>query len=292
MNHNIPLETRKTNFLVKSKTLFGNRFEYNLVDYYNTTTPIIIRCKKHGLFNTTPITHHISKHGGCHGCMVEKSKEVSITKVQDRLDNKFGKGCITWIQSEDYNPHIDNDFICHKHGSFTKTLVNTMYSKFGCPECAIDKIKSPRHDRKITRNNGAINWSKLERDKSLASKNSWVYIIRLTTEDDRFYKVGVSNEDSLYFRLRRLAKAGNLELIHLLKGTMYSCYEMEQLILDSTERYLPKLSFEGKTECFLSEVLDTFEPIVISFQTVDKHVGGKLARHYTGVVTNDLSNIR
>jgi hypothetical protein len=44
-------------FIIKSKEIHGNKYDYSLVDYINTHTKVKIICKKHGIFEQQPNSH-------------------------------------------------------------------------------------------------------------------------------------------------------------------------------------------------------------------------------------------
>jgi len=56
-------------FIKLSKEKYGDKFNYDDVDYLNKSTKVTINCKEHGDFNVTPRTHlGKSEFGGCPGC--------------------------------------------------------------------------------------------------------------------------------------------------------------------------------------------------------------------------------
>ena len=71
---------------------YGDRFDYSLVtedNYVNTSTPIPIICRKHGLISITPYLH---LHGsGCPHCGHEQGGE-KISGVKKPLKKLFGVG--------------------------------------------------------------------------------------------------------------------------------------------------------------------------------------------------------
>jgi len=44
------LEKRKESFLKRAIETHGDRYDYSLVEYINTSTPVKIICKEHGVF--------------------------------------------------------------------------------------------------------------------------------------------------------------------------------------------------------------------------------------------------
>lgn len=54
-------------FVLKSKKIHGDKYDYSNSIYVNTETKIDIKCNKHGIFSTTPHSH-ISMKSGCPKC--------------------------------------------------------------------------------------------------------------------------------------------------------------------------------------------------------------------------------
>ncbi len=283
-------ERSPEDFIKQANEKHGDTFDYSLVNYTGYKNNITVICNKHGSLSCKPRDHIRSKYGCCSQCQIEDHVNRTKQNVQNTLDRRF-TGLIVWCDSDLYTNEMNN-FYCKIHGHFKAYYKKLRYNNCGCPSCALDKIKAPRPNRKLSKNNGAINWSKLDRDNTLANMKAWLYVINIKTDSEDFYKVGVSNEDSFYFRMRRFAKVGDTALIQLFKGCMEDCYELEQLLLETADRYVPKVIFEGKTECFQSGILDELRPLEMAFKRVNKYVGGKPTQHYAGEITNELSNTR
>ena len=80
-------------FIEKAKLIHGDKYDYSKVNYINSTTKIIITCKKHGDFIQLPV-EHLKKHG-CPKCSMSKL-EQDIYNLLINIDipfeyNKFYK---------------------------------------------------------------------------------------------------------------------------------------------------------------------------------------------------------
>jgi len=53
-------------FINKAKEVHGDLYDYSEIDYINSQTKIIIRCKEHGDFKQRPNSH--LRCGGCKLC--------------------------------------------------------------------------------------------------------------------------------------------------------------------------------------------------------------------------------
>ena len=78
----------KTNeeFIEKSQNIHKNKFSYNLVNYINSKTNVIITCNQHGNFSQLP-NNHIQGQG-CPKCNTSKS-EYKITEFLNNNNIKF-----------------------------------------------------------------------------------------------------------------------------------------------------------------------------------------------------------
>lgn len=60
------LRMQRYDFICRSQALFGNRYDYSLVDYKSVMLPVEIRCSVHGIFTKLPRLHLIGQ--GCPSC--------------------------------------------------------------------------------------------------------------------------------------------------------------------------------------------------------------------------------
>ncbi len=66
-------------FIIRAKTIHGDKYDYSGVNYINTKTTVDIICKYHGLFKQRP-SNHISMKQGCSKC--NKSYRISTNQVK------------------------------------------------------------------------------------------------------------------------------------------------------------------------------------------------------------------
>lgn len=69
-------KTRKTvyEFIADAVATHGTKYDYSLVKYKNSHTPVDIICEKHGVFPQAPTTH-IHRYGGCPRCNSSRGQE-------------------------------------------------------------------------------------------------------------------------------------------------------------------------------------------------------------------------
>ena len=130
----------KEEFIAKARTVHGDKYCYNKVEYVNNNTPVTITCPKHGDFPQRP-DHHL---GGC-GCTeckkdkTSKDKTLStedfITKAKNVHGNKYNYDKTKYINSTE-----KVTITCPCHGDFEMLPGNHTSMKQGCPDCAKEKL--------------------------------------------------------------------------------------------------------------------------------------------------------
>jgi ferredoxin-like protein FixX len=120
-------------FLQMAEKIHKNKYDYSTTFYKNSYTPVVIKCKIHGLFKQRPRTH-IEGHG-CPEC----------GKVRILTKEEFVKRCKT-IHKNYYSYHkvnsttmLDKIIIeCPIHGPFEQRVGTHLQGK-GCLKCSIIK---------------------------------------------------------------------------------------------------------------------------------------------------------
>lgn len=117
-------------FIMTANIKHNNKYDYSKSVYINSTTNIIIICKKHGEFNQTTYTH--LKGIGCSKCSGNsKLNNYSfIQKAISKHGNRYDYSKINYIKSL-----VKIKIICKKHGEFMQTPSSHLSGK-GCPVCS------------------------------------------------------------------------------------------------------------------------------------------------------------
>lgn len=123
-------------FIAKAQTIHGNKYDYSLVDYQNSKTPITLVCPIHGAFSIQPNSHLMGK--GCRQCAILKNanaqrltKEEFITKAKVIHGHKYDYSLVDYI-----NNHTKVKIICPIHGVFEQKP-NGHLLGYGCKQCGI-----------------------------------------------------------------------------------------------------------------------------------------------------------
>jgi hypothetical protein len=122
-------------FIKEIKEIYGNTYDYSLVDYKNDKSSVKIICKKHGIFEKRPTDLLYGRH--CNDCELKIKKRII---KEDKNTNFIEKCRSVWFNKYDYslveyiNSKLTVKIICKKHGIFDQTP-NTHLRGSGCPKC-------------------------------------------------------------------------------------------------------------------------------------------------------------
>ena len=127
--------------------------------------------------------------------------------------------------------------ICKIHGDFKQIPESHLFGH-GCPKCA------------------HIGFSKESRLKKLKNKTAYFYVLEVYNNDEKFIKIGITSK-TINERYRNL-KNYKYKILTLKERTPSQVYDMEKKLLKELKNFkvLPKLSFEGWTECFSIKCVD------------------------------------
>lgn len=124
-------------FVSKAMLVHGKKYDYSLVDYKDTKTPVVIICRKHGEFKQKP-NYHLTGNG-CQQCFEEKRGQSSLISYDEfvrRAKNVHGDAYI--YSPADYRKTKEKiKIFCRKCGKhFSQTPHNHLAGQ-GCPHCNI-----------------------------------------------------------------------------------------------------------------------------------------------------------
>ena len=126
----------KEEFIIDSKKIFGDKYNYSKVEYKGAHKKVIICCSEHGDFEIKPNCHLSNQ--GCYKCgRKEVSKKLSLNKEEfinksiELHGNKYDYSKV------EYNGNKTKVIIiCKEHGEFLQKP-NGHLSGDGCVKCSI-----------------------------------------------------------------------------------------------------------------------------------------------------------
>lgn len=220
-------------FISRSITIHGDRYDYSNSVYTGNKTKIEITCNIHNhKFTQVPFSHFI--YEGCTMCRKEITSKGILQFIS--LANSIHNNKYDYSNSV----YIDNktklDITCPTHGSFFQSPNVHTSQKSGCPKCFNEKSK----------------WA-VEPKHLDANDICYLYNIKITGNDEVFYKWGISNDYE--YRHDRMTENTpyHVELISLIIDTRIHCKAVEKKLLKKYKRYkyVPDIKFGGYTECYI-----------------------------------------
>ena len=122
-------------FVKYCKDLHNDFYDYSKTIYINSTTKLIITCKKHGDFLQVPPSHIKGK--GCKKCSHEKVNSINskgldyfLNKSKEIHYDKYDYSMAVYV-----NLKTNVKIICKKHGIFLQTPYKHILGR-GCSKCA------------------------------------------------------------------------------------------------------------------------------------------------------------
>ena len=123
-------------FILEAKNVHGDKYDYSLLEYVDSSTKIKIICLIHGVFEQMPHNHINSN--GCLKCGIASTtkkqtlnNEIFINKANFKHKNKYDYSLVEYIG---YESKIK--ILCSKHGIFEQTPhIHLRGLGSGCPIC-------------------------------------------------------------------------------------------------------------------------------------------------------------
>ena len=122
-------------FIIRAKEIHGDKYDYSLVNFINSSTKVKIICPIHGVFEQLPINH--IKKQGCRKCFFGKNNipdtiDDFINKSKKTHGNKYNYSLINYV-----NAKTPVKIICPTHGMFEQLPYSHLRGR-GCVKCGIE----------------------------------------------------------------------------------------------------------------------------------------------------------
>lgn len=125
------LNQRKTTeyFINKSKSIHGDKYNYDKVIYTTSSGYVIITCPKHGDFKQRASSH--TNGNGCYDCHRESLLNNNFVEDARKIHgDKYDYSKVKYLGNK-----RKVEIICPKHGSFWVKPNAHVTKKCGCPRC-------------------------------------------------------------------------------------------------------------------------------------------------------------
>ncbi len=161
----------KTNFIEEARKRYGDKYDYSLVEYKNSTTKVKIICPIHDVFEQTPASHLHS--GGCKEC--GKAKKIIPDKELLKRLEKFPY----YFSIEEKTGNRSCNFlikgVCKNCGCETiKSYSNWINNLNFCKECSSNQSNGELKVQEFLKKH-RISFEKQKKFKSLKDKSSLSY---------------------------------------------------------------------------------------------------------------------
>ena len=115
---------------IKQATKIHGKYDYNLVDYYNSFKHVSIICPEHGVFRQAPYDHLQGK--GCQKCAgnLKHTTKEFISKSIEKHGDKYDYSKSNYVNSSE-----KVIIICPVHGEFEQVALYHYHLGYGCPKC-------------------------------------------------------------------------------------------------------------------------------------------------------------
>lgn len=221
-------------FILKSKKIHGNKYDYYKSKFIGVTNQITIICPIHGEF-TQRAQEHLNGHG-CLQCAIEQRKENCILPKEIWIERMKKYPLISFKDpTQIKNYHGSIDLICKIHGEFNVQLGQVGQSKYLCKQCAWQS-----HQTQSVR-------------KEHIGKIAYLYYIYLPEID--MYKFGVTlNKDERFNQFR-------METVLIADGIKEytEAIRLEHKVFKELDQYRyrgsKKLIKDGSSELFKQNVI-------------------------------------
>lgn len=137
----------------RAKKIYGDEYDYSLVEYKNSTTKIKIICKIHGIFESTP-QNHVYHKCGCPKCRLDAIKNKFFENCKNNHGNKYDYSLVEYKHNK-----LKICIICPDHGKFYQ-VASDHAKRSGCPTCA--KIKVSGSDEKFITKSQKVHGNKYD----------------------------------------------------------------------------------------------------------------------------------
>ena len=128
-------------FIKDAKAVYGEKDNYDLVEYFNNKTEVIIACTLHGEFKTRPDLYLQGK--GCLECRRKKTKSTDKEVFLEEAIKVYGYKD-DYTNTEVISSKDEVEVRCTKHNFTFNKNIQTYLAGYGCPKCSAENYRTLR----------------------------------------------------------------------------------------------------------------------------------------------------
>lgn len=186
--------------------------------------------------------------------IVDKTNPYSMYNINLYITNN--KSNIELIEGQQYKSAKSKlKFKCLIHDCIFEMNWNNFSQGKGCPMCGIE----------ASHGEGGYNTALAERHKvEYLTIPMNLYIIKCNDKTENFYKIGLTKNDVKTRFCSRKAMPYDYEELYFVSGDKYNFIYLEDELHKINEEYsyIPKIYFEGYTECFSNLNFEKIEEVI------------------------------
>lgn len=233
--------SKSKELLERFRTVHGDRYDYSFKsDRTRMKDKVEITCKIHGVFEQSPDSH--ARGNNCPKCVggVVKTNMDFMQDVSEDMLSKYDYSLIGEFTG--YATILD--ILCKSCDTVFKQSARYHMNGSGCQEC--NKTRGWRRTE-------WINWCNNRKYKSV-----FVYLIKLKSDSELFYKIGITNNMERRFNNKNRMPY-DFEYIDYIEFTDFAkSYDCENKLKRCIRgfSYTPEKTFKGVSECFSEKGFD------------------------------------
>lgn len=161
----MPRRLTQQEVIAKFREVHGEKYNYALVNYVNSTTEVKVVCAVHGEFPVTP--NHHSRGVGCPNCWYESqrtTKEEFVARSRKHFADWYDYSLFDELPPFGKKVQI----LCRTHNAvFRQEPRNHMSGHVGCPKCKSMKLAGPRNERGTVRSSSELKSAFIKRARAV-----------------------------------------------------------------------------------------------------------------------------
>jgi len=229
-------------FIRRSTIAHNGKYDYSKSIFTTSNEKIIVTCPIHG-----DITQNAGVHMRGHGCKKCAMDFIALNQTYCK-DDIIRIGREVWGDLFDYS-EIEYTYAKNKCKIKCNTCGDFFYQRIGCH---LNKKQTGCPNCKNNRGFRRSQWVNFCNKKSCSEPT--MYIIRAFNDNEEFMKIGITST-TIFSRFHSFPY--EYEVIKSISGSPAFVFDKEKELhkLYCDFKYVPKLKFDGVTECFSLDIL-------------------------------------
>ena len=247
MGYNVGIESAKNpeSYFLKELS-FQNKHIHSQIIKMDGFKNLKTKCKlltKYGWVNVMPMELKRLKNFNILSAISKTNFYINRCK-----DIRKDFNSIDYSQVNYLNNSVKIDLTCKIHNyKYKQKTESHVKGVQGCPYCMKQTLM--------------YNDSNIQTHKEFIKQIEGIlYILKLSSEKESFYKVGIVSKHRFEYRMNQLRKNYSLDIEYTENNNMVDAYNKEQNFLKEFKyyKYTPDIRFKGHTECLSVNPLDAY----------------------------------